>query len=241
MNPDPNCLSTWLPILQQAGLPVPRTSVLDTGRKWQDMRAVLDGEKVPLLDNLCARIDLEAVQLGGYPVFLRTGQGAGKHQWRETCHVPEAGAIPGHVARLIEWSETVDFLGLPYRFWAVRELLPVAPVAILPRYGSMPLVKEVRCFVEGGRVKCHHPYWPPRAIAEGLEDVQLFRLSEILTGMKLTESEWEAALHLAAQAAGVLAGSGSWSVDLLATRQGWYVTDVAEAARSFHWPGCTAH
>lgn len=30
----------------------------------------------------------------------------------------------------------------------------------------------------------------------------------------------------------------AWSVDVLETRRGWFVTDMAEAARSFHWPGC---
>ncbi len=115
----------------------------------------------------------------------------------------------------------MDFLGLPYRVWAVRELLPVEPVALLPRYRNMPLVKEARCFVQGGRVLCQHPYWPPRAIAEGLEDEDLPRLSSILARVELTEADRVQALALAEQVATAFAESGAWSVDLLATRKGW--------------------
>ena len=112
------------------------------------------------------------------------------------------------------------------------------PVAILPRYRNLPLVKEVRCFIEGGRVLCQHPYWPPLAIAEGLEDADLPRLSNILKAVELTEADRAGAGALAERVATAFAESAAWSVDLLATRKGWFVTDMAEAERSFHWPGC---
>ena len=31
---------------------------------------------------------------------------------------------------------------------------------------------------------------------------------------------------------------GSWSVDILETARGWFITDMAEADRSFHLPDC---
>jgi hypothetical protein len=31
---------------------------------------------------------------------------------------------------------------------------------------------------------------------------------------------------------------GEWSVDCLWTDRGWYVTDMAVAATSYHWPAC---
>jgi hypothetical protein len=41
-----------------------------------------------------------------------------------------------------------------------------------------------------------------------------------------------------ANAAGRAVG-GAWSIDVLETRRGWYVTDMAEAASSWHeWPEC---
>ena len=33
---------------------------------------------------------------------------------------------------------------------------------------------------------------------------------------------------------------GHWSVDILETERGWYVTDMALAPRSWHWPHCKA-
>jgi hypothetical protein len=41
-----------------------------------------------------------------------------------------------------------------------------------------------------------------------------------------------------ANAAGRAVG-GVWSIDLLETRRGWMVTDMAEAHKSWHeWPEC---
>jgi hypothetical protein len=40
-----------------------------------------------------------------------------------------------------------------------------------------------------------------------------------------------------AKAAGCAVG-GAWSVDILETKRGWFVTDMAEASKSFHWPEC---
>jgi hypothetical protein len=40
-----------------------------------------------------------------------------------------------------------------------------------------------------------------------------------------------------AKAAGCAVG-GAWSVDILETKRGWFVTDMAEAEKSFHWPEC---
>ena len=46
-----------------------------------------------------------------------------------------------------------------------------------------------------------------------------------------------AELRNLASAAGKAVG-GEWSVDILETRRGWYITDMAEAYKSWHWEGC---
>ncbi len=43
---------------------------------------------------------------------------------------------------------------------------------------------------------------------------------------------------LATRVAAVFRDDGAWSVDVLATRRGWVVTDMAEAGISYHWPEC---
>lgn len=248
---DKNCLSYWFPRLVIAGVPVPRTVIIDAGDNWHDLYHLLDGKTPPIADNLASSIRDAADPLG-YPAFLRTGQGSGKHSWKDCCFLASPEAVPSHIASLIEWSECVDFLGLCYRIWAVREMLPVEPVAVLPRYGNMPLVKEVRCFIAGGAIVCQHPYWPPGSIADGFGMRSLSPRGGVREGSLEDAARLAAAIHgsepatddeprwrpIAEQVARAFADDGAWSVDLLATNRGWFVTDMAEAKRSFHWEGC---
>jgi hypothetical protein len=235
-----NCLSFWFPKLQAAGLPVPRTEIVFTG---VDLVPLCDGQTPDGWEEFVALLRTAADTIGPPPWFLRTGQGSGKHNWRNTCFVRDAAELRFHVTALVEWSHIVDFLGLPHNVWCVREMLPVDPVAVLPAYGDMPLVKEVRAFVEGGRVVCDHPYWPARAVLEGfglrgretLTPDEQKRVLDAIDQITIVPETWR---PLAERVAEVFAGDGSWSVDLLATRNGWFVTDMAAAARSFHWDGC---
>jgi hypothetical protein len=230
---DRNCLTYWHPKLVAAGLPTPRTEIVDAGEGWRELANVLDNPPcqpfLPLIQDIWAA----AERLGGYPLFLRTGQGSGKHQWRDTCYLASENDVSRHVVALIEWSECVDMMGLPYRYWCVREMLPTMPVGVCERHGGMPVNREFRVFVDGGRACCCHPYWPRAALEQG--------------GCKLSDADYDhlynpvaatIATPLAALAGSVL--GGRWSVDLLETRNGWFICDCAEAARSFHWPGCEA-
>lgn len=244
---DRNCLSYWFPKLRDAGVPVPRTEIVRTAA---DLSPVVDGQLPDGWGGFLAELTVAIARLTDNasptpPVFLRTGQGSGKHDWKHTCGLDlSKDTLPNHVAALVRWSHEVDFLGLPTNVWVVRELLPVEPVATLPRYGGMPLVREYRTFVRGGRVVCIHPYWPVGAIRDGLGDVPgttpddrqiaaLFAFNRLYpTGPE------QAAAELAERVAAAFADGGAWSVDLLATKRGWFVTDMAEAARSFHWDGC---
>jgi len=244
---DRNCLSYWFPKLQAAGLPVPRTEIV---RTEVNLIELLEGNTPAGWGGFLADLNVAIGKIGGSPCFLRTGQGSGKHQWKRTCYLDLAtGTLPNHIARLVEWSETVDFIGLPSNVWVVRELLPTEPLCVLPAYGDMPLVPEARCFVKDGNVLCWHPYWPINAIRDGFpvakpedrfaeeakRDVPA-NFEEIVAGAHALDMRQF--LPLAERAAVVFAGDGAWSVDLLPTRRGWFVTDMAIAQRSFHWEGC---
>jgi hypothetical protein len=243
-----NCLSYWFPRLEASRVLVPRTIVI----RWPfDLTPLLDGKQPEKFDSLCDML-LEAADALGWPAFLRTGQGSGKHHWKNTCYLTQHGtSIEKHVGQLVEWSHTVDFFGLPHDVWCVREMLPVKPICTLPAYGGFPLVREARCFIAGGKVVCKHPYWPEGALREG------FPIKADSDADGLTEAfehevsanfadlvqqahglPWDAITPVVAKVAEAFAGDGAWSVDLLETDRGWIVTDMAEAARSFHWPGC---
>lgn len=250
---DKTCLSYWFPRLVEAGIPVPETVVIDIGEQWIELLKVLDGKTIPpLFDELVARIR-EAAQkdeIGGYPIFLRTGHGSGKHQWLDTCYVTDPGSIMQHVCNLIEWSECVDMLGLPYRVWAVRMFLQLDHKFLA--FNGMPIASEWRCFVSGGDVICEHPYWPIETLEGHVTgafsyDREKYTLIE-------TDSSWreqhasmfagptpDEALDLMYHVASVFRDDGSWSVDVCKTANGhWFVTDMAEAEKSYHFPGCAA-
>lgn len=245
MNFERNCLSYWFPIIRDAGLPVPRTKIVRLPHALHDsMMRPLDGkpfgdECKPWFDELRAAVDVI-----GTPCFLRTGQTSGKHQWKDCCGLESADALEGHVLNLINFSECAGF-GIPWDVWCVREMLPTAPVMILDDYGGMPLCKEFRCFVRDGEVVCVHPYWPKQSILEGM------RIPDSLAGKPLRhllhavdnlyedliDGSDEPDIKRFASRAGKKVG-GDWSVDILHTARGWFVTDMAIASISFHWEGC---
>lgn len=140
----------------------------------------------------------------------------------------------------------VDLIGLGTDVWCVRELLPTRPLAHLPRYAGMPLVREMRAFVGNGAVQCLHPYWPEGAIRQGFayRDHPAESLPAGLTEMIQAATTWTAdeerdVRALLLRVAAAMQETGEvWSVDVLDTARGWYVTDCAVAERSFHWPGC---
>lgn len=235
-------MTHWFPLLAAAGLPVPKTEVVDAGADWHWLVAGLDGGlDRDRFDRLCGAVREAAARVGtGYPYFLRTGHTAGKHDWGRTCLLDSPEAVPARVLGLVEFSCLADFLGLPCRYLAVREMLPVTPLAVLPGYRGMPLVPEVRCFVAGGAVRCSHGYWPEGAVLGGLareapgRGADARRLHALCgEAVHAGAGAW---LPVAARAAAAL--GGAFSVDLLLTRRGWYVTDCAAAYHSYHEPGC---
>ena len=241
MNHKANCLSHWFPILQAAGVPVPRTEIVRCREGTDLTTSFADGDAPNGWTDFIADLGA-AVDRIGCPCFLRTGQGSGKHQWKDTCCLTERSLLATHVGTLVEWSECAGMLGLPCDVWCVREMLPVDPVAILDAYGDMPLVPELRVFVKGGSVVCRHWYWPAGAICKGFRR-EPENIGEIITDSRpsLTfgagNGPGTIAVFVALALDKAFPGS-AWSVDLLLTKRGWYATDCALAGESFHWPGC---
>lgn len=233
---DKTALSFWFPVLEAAGLPVPKTIMLDMPVKAQEcIWKAFDGEdgdeeQSAALKTFIWRVG-NAARGHGIPAFLRTDHTSGKHNWRRTCYLDsdDARTIGAHVFAIAEFSEICDMVGLPWSRWAVREYLPIIPLATCPNYEGMPVCREFRFFVDGGQVKCWHPYWPDNAIEQGgvaPDSFDAWRLYQISADVGA----------LAARVAGAI--DGAWSVDILETKRGWFVTDLAEASKSYHWEGC---
>lgn len=226
---DKNCLSYWFHKIRAAGLPVPQTRIVTA---QINLTPLCDGETPDGFGDFLRYLSDAAAYIG-FPCFLRTGHGSGKHEWRDTCFVQDESKLAQHVFRLVEWSNTVDLMGLPTDVWAVRELIPTNPA--FHAFRGMPIVREFRVFTRDDKATCVHPYWPEDSIhSASREDWRdrLVALSEI------TVAQRERLKTLAGDAAMAVDG-GSWSVDFLEDAGGkWWLTDMALAERSFHWPGC---
>jgi hypothetical protein len=225
---DRNCLSHWFPALERAGVRVPRTIVV---RARHDLTCLLDGVPPEGWADFLAELTA-ACRTFGFPCFLRTGHGSGKHRWRHSCFVPHEADLPAHVAELVEWSSLVDFLGLPTDVWAVREFLPLRSSFLA--FDGTPIAREFRIFIRDHNVQCLHPYWPRGSIENPDRpdwETLLARHHELLLSEEATLTGL--ALAVAKQL------YGHWSVDFAQHEDGrWFAIDVAEGDRSFHWPGC---
>jgi hypothetical protein len=230
---DLTALSHWFPKIRDAALPVPRTALIDMPIEAQkDAWEAFDGKDGNGGLQLFAGSVAEIGATFGVPFFLRTDHTSGKHSWRDACFVADPVLVIRNIMAIIEYSEMCSIVGLPYARWAIREMLPTIPFGVCPEYLDMPICKEFRFFVDDAKVRCWHPYWPRLALERGgamLSDADYAALCE--PGGDLEE------LTDLAQRAGAAVG-GAWSVDILQTTRGWFVTDMAEAGKSFHWEGC---
>ncbi len=233
-----NCLSHWYPKLVDAGLPTPLTQIVLMPTEVQkELYQVFDGLPAgkAAIEWINSKL-LPVVNTLGPPCFLRTGQTSNKHGWKNTCHITPSSNLLDHVLALAEFSEICDFMGLPWDVWVVREMLPTFPQMVADRYGDMPVCREFRYFVQDGAFKCWHPYWPEKALRDGISELPPDFNERYQLLCKMPDNTWET-LHDLASRAGAAVG-GYWSVDILETKRGWFVTDMAIGERSWHWPGC---
>ncbi len=230
-----SCLSIWFPVLRESGVPVPDTSIVRLPESL-DLWPLLDGDAVEGFDKFVEMIRVEADRIG-YPCFLRTGQGSGKHEWKDTCLITDAACIGQHIYNLIEWSATVDFLGLPWDVWVIRRMIPTAPS--FHAFGEMPITAERRYFINGGEVICHHPYWPEEAF-----ESRAYKLPSNWKDL-LAEVNYETVdeIALLTRQSEIVSEriSGAWSLDWLRASDGtWYAIDMASAGNSWHPKSCNA-
>jgi hypothetical protein len=232
---DPTRLSFWFPKLEAAGLPVPKTILVEATKEecLNALSIIGDGKESKEIHDLVRRIT-DAADHVGWPFFLRTDYTSAKHSWEKSCYVKDSASLLDHVLEIVEYSECASFIGEPYDIWAVRELLPTIPHGICKSYDNMPLCREFRVFVDNEKIECWHPYWPMDAIEQG--DVEFDDESGYLDVIDLDDDEKVVVLDLASKAGAAV--GGRWSVDILETEKGWYITDMALANVSYHWPDC---
>lgn len=78
------------------------------------MREILDGKPFP--KRIEKKILLKGEEIG-YPLFLRSDQGSGKHEWRDTCYVPNQESLISHVISLLGWHECAGSFNPCFSGW----------------------------------------------------------------------------------------------------------------------------
>lgn len=227
----PNNLSWWFPKLVDAELPVPQTRFVSMGNWYSVGDGFYDGKDSTVLRQLISMMQAFGDELG-WPCFIRTGYFSGKHRWKECCYVESAEQMGSHMAAIAEMQEVVNVMERDkLSTWVVRELLPTTTLITCQGYGDFPVTREFRFFVDGTDVRYHVPYWPEDAVAQGTPYSRGWK--PVYDEMCVLEGEELEELTDLASRAGDAMGHGRWSVDLLMTTNGWFITDMALAERSY--------
>ncbi|MGB9886659.1 MAG: ATP-grasp domain-containing protein [Moorellales bacterium] len=221
----------WWPRVRDLGVPMPETEVLEFGFRSLACLVYPEGEQDVEEAGRVLEVVREAARGFGYPVFIRTDQASGKHEWENSCFVASEEDLPRCLGGVIEFNEMAD---LEPRAIVIRRYIPLE--SAFTAFRGMPVARERRYFVLDGRVVCHHPYWPEDAVRflpgrqpQGWREKLAALNEETLDEIELLN---DYAVRLAA------ALPGYWSLDFARGAGGvWYFIDAARGELSWH-PEC---
>lgn len=235
----------WLPPIQKA-LPVPktRTAVVSKNFGWDYMA---DAEHEPKaharfeseVADLMAEIRKAADELG-YPVFLRTDLGSGKHSGPVAYRLDSEADIDRAIAETMEDNMLKDLFP---RAFLIRKWLDLD--VLFRAFHGHGIAHEWRFFVSARKVWCRHFYWPEEAIRFWKGDTELpdwrERLRAAATSAPM-DSENLGRLSRVAVERIAEAREGApktWSVDWARDKDGrWWLIDMAVAGHSWHPEEC---
>ncbi len=229
-----NSALIWLPAIERAGLPTPRTIIVPYSHRA--CLSIFDGEPSAEFDRLCAAVMAAAGEIG-FPVFVRTDLTSAKHSGPRAYRIDSADANPLAIGETLEDTELKTWLERDgAQAFLVREFLTLE--SPFTAFREFPVSREFRFFADADRVLCWHPYWPANAIEDHRPSREDWR--ELLADLQRTPKAPE--LWYMAVAAAKACGGGEWSVDMCRDVTGkWWITDMARAEDSFHWEDCPWH
>lgn len=229
-----NSALIWLPKIVEAGLPTPRTEIVHYDHR--DVCHPFDGCDVSKIGDLEAKV-IVALRNVGYPAFIRSDLSSAKHEGPDAYRIDDREGIAPALFRTIEDNES--------KFWL--EPSTHGPKAILVRewldldgaftaFCGHLIAREWRFFATNKEVLCFHPYWPEDAIEFfGLDEPEGWR-EQLRKTHEIPENLND--LKRMAIAAATAYGQTA-SVDFAMDKSGkWWLTDMATAGDSWHWPDC---
>ena len=237
-----NSFFKWYPLIKDI-VPTPKTIMIPREKEFIDIDIALSpaygGEvKEPEMIRLVAEADKAAKVLGGYPVFLRSDETSYKHEWVDSCFIPNKASLGKGMANIYEFTLMNDFSGLEFNGIVIREFLDLPHE--FHAFKGMPVSQEFRFFIKNGYVQCRHPYWFPGAMRRvDVDDwlPKLRKLQELPEATKQLLDNYARAVSKAVEPLG--APDNYWSVDFCyANGKGWVVTDMAVGEDSYHYGTC---
>jgi hypothetical protein len=223
----------WYPKLQELNLNLPKTYFIEL-ESFKDQNSEISMKiNFKLFESLKEKIGL----LGGAPVFIRTDLASNKHFISKSSYLPntQENTMRMHLYELFLHNEMANFFGLPYSHLVVREWINLDYKFIA--FKGLKIAKEVRVFINNGKLVCSHFYWPEDAIKffhgcnerPGWQDLLKQTKDETMGYIKEIES---LAQVVATQF------KGYWSVDFAIDITGkiWLI-DMAKGEKSWH-PKC---
>ena len=217
----------WYPKIKDLEIPQPRTEMYELTK--QELSSFYN-EKFPktLLKNI-----KPILSKFPFPMFVRSDFSSAKHSWEDSCFVINRKKLEGNIYTIIIENMCADLLGLPFEALVFREYVPLE-AGFKAFRGNMPVAKERRYFIKDGQIQCHHPYWPKGAIRDPNNDKW-----EAILERQNTETEKEIKLLFEYCLLVAKQLEGYWSVDFAYGQdKKWYLIDMAEGDRSFHWLDC---
>ncbi len=222
----------WYPKVKDLDIPQPKTLILQLS---QDDIASVYGllERKPLPEPLKDLIHEGAGKIG-YPLFLRSDQGSGKHWWEDTCFVAIKRNLIRNLTKLVEWHESVSLIGLPCWALVFREYIDMD--SKFKAFNGMPISPERRYFIKGGVFVKKTPYWPVDSIQfrkDRPQDEHGEDWEALLQEMNKETPEEIALLTKYAEMVGDVLDE-YWSIDFCKGLNGkWYLIDMARGEVSW--------
>lgn len=152
---DESSMLVWYPRVKDL-LPCPKTVIMTLSQQQVNHLFAACYEDDPKAINKSLELEIKKhAEKIGYPLFLRTDQASGKHDWDDTCYVKKEEDLMVHIRHLVAFHREADmFGGLTFKAFVFREFLHLN--SGFKAFLGMPVSKERRYFVRDGKVVCHH-------------------------------------------------------------------------------------
>jgi hypothetical protein len=226
---DKDSMLYWYPLIKKLPIPQPRTICIKVNPNIA-FKVLEEGAMYPQIEKF-----RDAIITLGLPVFIRTDQLSGKHDWKNTCFLNKPGRkeLERHIRNLVEATLSCDVMGRPVNAFFFRKYIHMDS-KYTAFWGEMPVNPERRYFIEDGKVLCHHPYWIDEAIIKPSKK-NWQKLSKEMN----QESNEEITLLTQYAEQVSQAVKGFWSVDFCKSLGGrWFLIDMAEGENSWHPKDC---